>query len=78
VGRNISWIRNNSRWDLGETNGPARPLVTRVSGGAIGVIMIFALLIAHSDWGIFFGGKRICSLCERAIISFIIRNFLRY
>ena len=31
--------------------------VTRVSGGAIGVIMIFALLIAHSDWGIFFGER---------------------
>ena len=32
-------------------------LVTRESGGAIGVIMIFALLIAHSDWGIFFGER---------------------
>ena len=32
-------------------------LVTRISGGAIGVIMIFALLIAHSDWGIFFGER---------------------
>ena len=32
-------------------------LTTRVSGGAIGVIMIFALLIAHSDWGIFFGER---------------------
>ena len=32
-------------------------LVTRVSGGVIGVIMIFALLIAHSDWGIFFGER---------------------
>ena len=32
-------------------------LVTRASGGAIGVIMIFALLIAHSDWGIFFGER---------------------
>ena len=32
-------------------------LVTRMSGGAIGVIMIFALLIAHSDWGIFFGER---------------------
>ena len=31
--------------------------VTRISGGAIGVIMIFALLIAHSDWGIFFGER---------------------
>ena len=29
-------------------------LVTRISGGAIGVIMIFALLIGHSDLGIFF------------------------
>jgi uncharacterized membrane protein YphA (DoxX/SURF4 family) len=32
-------------------------LMTRMSGGAIGVIMIFALLIAHSDWGIFFGER---------------------
>ena len=32
-------------------------LTIRVSGGAIGVIMIFALLIAHSDWGIFFGER---------------------
>ena len=31
--------------------------ITRLSGGAIGVIMIFALLIAHSDWGIFFGER---------------------
>ena len=31
--------------------------VTRMSGGAIGAIMIFALLIAHSDWGIFFGER---------------------
>ena len=28
-------------------------VVTRLSGGAIGVIMIGALIIAHSDWGIF-------------------------
>ena len=32
-------------------------LMTRLSGGAIGIIMIFALLIAHSDWGIFFGER---------------------
>ena len=32
-------------------------LITRLSGGAIGIIMIFALLIAHSDWGIFFGER---------------------
>ena len=32
-------------------------LMTRMSGGAIGIIMIFALLIAHSDWGIFFGER---------------------
>ena len=30
-------------------------VVTRLSGGAIGVIMIGALIIAHSDWGIFTG-----------------------
>ena len=32
-------------------------LMTRLSGGAIAIIMIFALLIAHSDWGIFFGER---------------------
>ena len=32
-------------------------LVTRLSGGAIGVIMIGAIIIAHSHWGIFFGEK---------------------
>ena len=31
--------------------------ITRLSGGAIGIIMIFALLIAHSDWDIFVGEK---------------------
>ena len=32
-------------------------LVTRLSGGTIGVIMIGALIIAHSDWGIFTGER---------------------
>ena len=32
-------------------------VVTRLSGGAIGVIMIGAIIIAHSDWG-FFTGER--------------------
>ncbi len=32
-------------------------VVTRVSGGAVGVIMIFALLIAHSNWSIFIGER---------------------
>ena len=31
--------------------------MTRVSGGAVGVIMICALLIAHSDWSIFTGER---------------------
>ena len=46
----IGGIIANSLSDLGH-------LITRVAGGAIGVIMIFALLIAHSDWGIFFGER---------------------
>jgi len=33
-------------------------LLTRISGGVIGVIMIGAILIAHSNWGIFFGEGR--------------------
>ena len=32
-------------------------LVTRLSGGAIGIIMIGAIMIAHSDWGIFTGER---------------------
>ena len=32
-------------------------LITRLSGGAVMVIMIGALLIAHSNWGIFFGER---------------------
>ena len=32
-------------------------LITRLSGGAVMVIMIGALLLAHSDWGIFFGER---------------------
>jgi len=32
-------------------------LITRLSGGAIGIIMIGAIVIAHSDWG-FFTGER--------------------
>ena len=32
-------------------------LVTRLSGGAIMIIMIGALLIAHSNWSIFFGER---------------------
>jgi len=32
-------------------------LVTRLSGGAVGVIMICAIAIAHPDWGFFFGER---------------------
>ena len=32
-------------------------VVTRLSGGAIGIIMIGAIMIAHSDWGIFTGER---------------------
>ncbi len=32
-------------------------LITRLSGGAVMVIMIGALLIAHSNWSIFFGER---------------------
>jgi len=32
-------------------------LLTRLSGGAVGVIMVGAIIIAHSNWGIFFGEK---------------------
>ena len=46
----VGGIIANSLSELGH-------LLTSVSGGAVGVIMIFALLIAHSDWGIFFGER---------------------
>jgi len=32
-------------------------LITRLSGGTVMIIMIGALLIAHSHWGIFFGER---------------------
>jgi uncharacterized membrane protein YphA (DoxX/SURF4 family) len=41
----------------GLVSGVIGNLLTRISGGAIGVIMIGAILIAHSNWGIFFGER---------------------
>ena len=32
-------------------------LITRLSGGAVLFIMIWAMIIAHSNWGIFFGER---------------------
>ena len=32
-------------------------LITRLSGGAVMIIMIGALLLAHSNWGVFFGER---------------------
>ena len=32
-------------------------LITRLSGGAVLFIMIWAIIIAHSNWGIFFGER---------------------
>ncbi len=32
-------------------------IITRLSGGAVMVIMIGALLLAHSDWAIFIGER---------------------
>ena len=33
-------------------------LITRLSGGAIGIIMIGAIMIAHSDWAFFIGEEK--------------------
>ena len=35
----------------------AGALITRLSGGAVMIIMIGALLLAHSNWGVFFGER---------------------
>jgi|TARA_B110000495_G_scaffold201874_1_gene220403 uncharacterized membrane protein YphA (DoxX/SURF4 family) len=43
-------------------------LLTRISGGAIGVIMIGAILIAHSNWGIFFGEGRTLFASEQLFL----------
>ena len=51
-------------------------LMTRMSGGAIGVIMIFALLIAHSDWGIFFGERGSILFASEQLFLLAIRNIL--
>ncbi|MBK69950.1 MAG: DoxX family protein [Euryarchaeota archaeon] len=32
-------------------------LITRLSGGAVLFIMVWALILAHSNWGIFFGER---------------------
>ena len=32
-------------------------IITRISGGAVGVIMISAIFIAHSDWALFIGER---------------------
>jgi len=32
-------------------------LITRLSGGAVLFIMVWAMIIAHSNWGIFFGER---------------------
>jgi len=40
---------------IGTKASVAGNLITRLSGGAVMVVMIGALLIAHSNWGIFFG-----------------------
>jgi len=42
---------------IGTRASVAGNLVTRLSGGAVMVIMIGALLIAHSHWGVFFGER---------------------
>ena len=42
---------------IGTKASVAGNLVTRLSGGAVMVIMIGALLIAHSNWGVFFGER---------------------
>ena len=35
----------------------AGDVITRLSGGAVLFIMIWAMIIAHSNWGIFFGER---------------------
>ena len=42
---------------IGTRASVAGNLITRLSGGAVMIIMIGALLIAHSHWGIFFGER---------------------
>ena len=41
----------------GLLSGAIGNLITRLSGGAIGIIMVGAITIAHSNWGIFFGER---------------------
>ncbi len=42
---------------IGIKSSIAGNVITRLSGGAVMVIMIGALFIAHSNWGIFFGER---------------------
>jgi uncharacterized membrane protein YphA (DoxX/SURF4 family) len=52
----------------GLVSGVIGNLLTRISGGAIGVIMIGAILIAHSNWGIFFGEGRTLFASEQLFL----------
>ena len=42
---------------IGTRASVAGNLITRLSGGTVMIIMIGALLIAHSHWGVFFGER---------------------
>ena len=42
---------------IGSRAEQAGHLITRLSGGAVLFIMIWAMIIAHSNWGIFFGER---------------------
>ena len=42
---------------IGTRASVAGNLITRLSGGAVMIIMIGALLIAHSHWSVFFGER---------------------
>ena len=52
-------------------------LMTRLSGGAIGIIMIFALLIAHSDWGIFFGERGSILFASEQLFLLLLGTFMQ-
>jgi len=56
-GEMVSGIGILSGGLIGIKSSIAGNVITRLSGGAVMVIMIGALLIAHSTWGIFFGER---------------------
>ena len=50
-------------------------IITRLSGGAVMVIMIGALLLAHSDWAIFIGARGAILFASEQLFLLLLGTF---